>query len=129
MLGVSRPHLAVLAEFAKGNRPRRVPLWWDSGTLADLAAWKRHRARAADPFVCSLQRATYGAGLNRHVLRRRFQTACRILGRDRLRTLTIHRGRHTCRCGPLRRECHSNSRRSQLTLMTLAISRWTERRN
>ena len=32
---------------------------------------------------------------NRHVLRRRFHTACRILGWDRLRTLTIHHGRHT----------------------------------
>ena len=73
VLGVGRPHLVVRAEFAKGGRPRRVPLWWDSGTLADLAAWKRYRedhgARAADPFVCSLQRATYGMGLNRHVLR------------------------------------------------------------
>jgi len=32
---------------------------------------------------------------NRHVLRRRFHTAYRILGWDRLRTLTIHHGRHT----------------------------------
>jgi integrase len=32
---------------------------------------------------------------NRHVLRRRFHTACRVLGWDRLRTLTIHHGRHT----------------------------------
>lgn len=99
VLGVGRPHLVVRAEFAKGNRPRRVPLWWDLGTLADLAAWKRYRedrgATAADPFVCSLQRATYGMSLNRHVLRQRLHTACRILGRDRLRTLNIHHGRHT----------------------------------
>jgi integrase len=32
---------------------------------------------------------------NRHILRRRFHTACRVLGWVRLRTLTIHRGRHT----------------------------------
>jgi integrase len=35
-----------------------------------------------------------GQWLSRHVLRRRFHTACRILGWDRLRNL-IHHGRHT----------------------------------
>jgi integrase len=96
---ISRPHLLVRAEHAKLNRPRRVPLWWDAGTLADLTAWCEYRrnqgARRDDPFICSLQAATLGAPLNRHVLRRRFHTACRILGWDRLRTLTIHHGRHT----------------------------------
>jgi len=98
-VGISRPHLLVRAEHAKLNRPRRVSLWWDAGTLADLEAWlatrRKHGAKAGDPFVCSLQRATFGQALNRHVLRRRFRTACRVLGWDRLRTLTIHHGRHT----------------------------------
>ena len=31
----------------------------------------------------------------RHALRRRFLTACKALGRERLRMLTIHHGRHT----------------------------------
>jgi integrase len=96
---IGRPHLMVRAEYAKAGRARRVPLWWDAGTLADLTAWRdfryRHGARRDDPFVCSLQRATYSDRLNRHVLRRRFHTACRVLGWDRLRTLTIHHGRHT----------------------------------
>jgi integrase len=96
---VGRPHIVVRAEYAKLNRPRRVPLWWDAGTLADLSAWRDYRreqgARSNDPFVCSLQRATFGDHLNRHVLRRRFHTACVVLGWDRLRTLTIHHGRHT----------------------------------
>lgn len=96
---VARPHILIRAEHAKLNRPRRVPLWWDAGTLADLTAWRdyryRHGAGRDDPFVCSLQRATFGDPINRHALRRRFHTACRILGWDRLRTLTIHHGRHT----------------------------------
>jgi len=98
-VGIARPHLLVRAENAKRNRPRRVPLWWDAGTLADLADWLDarydHGAGRDDPFVCSLQAATFGQPLNRHVLRRRFHTACRVLGWDRLRTLTIHHGRHT----------------------------------
>ncbi len=95
----ARPHLRIRAECAKLNRPRRVPLWWDAGTLEDIAAWKAHRraegACANDPFICSLQRATLGEPLNRHVLRRRFVTACGALGHPRQRTLTIHHGRHT----------------------------------
>lgn len=98
-VGVARPFLQVRAEHAKLGRPRRVPLWWDAGTLADLTAWLERRsqqgARSDDPFICSLQAATFGEPLNRHVLRRRFHTACRALGWDRLRTLTIHHGRHT----------------------------------
>jgi len=96
---IGRPHLLVRADYAKLNRPRRVPLWWDAGTLADITAWRDYRreegAKSNDPFICSQQRATFGDPLNRHVLRRRFHTACRVLGWDRLRTLTIHHGRHT----------------------------------
>ena len=36
-----------------------------------------------------------GLPLQRHALRRRFLTACKALGRERLRMLTIHHGRHT----------------------------------
>jgi len=32
---------------------------------------------------------------SRHTLRRRFRTACRVLGPERPKTLTIHHGRHT----------------------------------
>ena len=35
-----------------------MPLWWDAGTLADVAAWKAQRVRQGagdgEPFVCSL---------------------------------------------------------------------------
>jgi integrase len=33
--------------------------------------------------------------LGRHILRKRFRTACRCLGSGRLVDLTIHHGRHT----------------------------------
>jgi integrase/recombinase XerD len=32
---------------------------------------------------------------SRHTIRKRFRTACRSLGVERLATLTIHHGRHT----------------------------------
>jgi integrase len=74
-------------------------LWWDSGTLADLAKWKAERLRLGAtpdaPFVASLRPGRPTKPLSRHTLRRRFRTACKVLGRERLETLTIHHGRHT----------------------------------
>ena len=94
-----RPHIRIRASIAKGGRSRRVPLWWDAGTLADLVAWRAERvaqgARDADPFICSVQAHRRGLPLQRHALRRRFLTACKTLGRERLHMLTIHHGRHT----------------------------------
>ncbi|HEY3965841.1 MAG TPA: site-specific integrase [Planctomycetaceae bacterium] len=76
-----------------------VPLWWDSGTLADLKRWKEERLRQGatpdESFVGSLIEKRRGSRLSRHTLPRRFRTACKVLGRDRLDTLTIHHGRHT----------------------------------
>jgi integrase len=86
----------------KGSIRRRrwcVPLWWDGGTLADLQAWKARRvgdgARGDDAFVCSVQRHRRGLRLQRAAVRRRFLSGCKVLGLARLRTLTIHHGRHT----------------------------------
>src|SRR5436190_13217671 len=95
----SRPHLRIRRGASKGGRPRVVPLWWDSGTLRDLAEWKTerldHGAKADEPFVASLRPNRQTPSLSRHTLRRRFKTACRVLGLARLETLTIHHGRHT----------------------------------
>src|SRR5436309_5497729 len=59
-----RPHLHVPPEIAKGGRRRRVPLWWDRGTLDDVEAWKReraaHGAKEGDPFVCCLKAGRLG---------------------------------------------------------------------
>ena len=51
--------------------------------------------RSTDPFISlgkpDRERIVY----SRHTLRKRFRTACRVLGKQRLQTLTIHHGRHT----------------------------------
>lgn len=95
----SRPHLIVLPEIAKGGHGRTVPLWWDAETLADLRAWKRERerqgARPHDVLIGSLWPRRLGQPLTRHTIRERFRTACKPLGLERLRHLTIHHGRHT----------------------------------
>jgi integrase/recombinase XerD len=98
-LDPSRPHLRIRRGASKGGRPRMVPLWWDAGTLADVKRWKEERLRQGathdECFVGSLIEKRRGTRLSRHTLRRRFRTACKVLGRDRLETLTIHHGRHT----------------------------------
>jgi hypothetical protein len=84
---------------AKGGRSRIVPLWWDAGTLEGLTAWKGDRLRAGaahdEPLLASLIPGRKVKAFSRHTLRKRFRIACRVLGADRLETLTIHHGRHT----------------------------------
>jgi integrase len=96
---ISRPHLRIRRSASKGDRSRMVPLWWDAGTLDDLARWKADRiadgAAADDPFLTSTWPGCIKRPLSRHTLRRRFKTACKALGLARLETLTIHHGRHT----------------------------------
>jgi len=96
---VPRPHLRIRAGAAKGNRPRVVPLWWDAGTLDDITAWQKERleqgAKPDEPFGSSQRPGRLGEALSRHTLRKRFRTACKILGKTRLEQLTIHHGRHT----------------------------------
>ncbi len=95
----TRPHLVVRAKTGKGQKGRAVPLWWDANTLANLATWKSERlahvTNLREPIVCCQKPTRLGRALSRHTLRRRFLTACKCLGRDRLATLTIHHGRHT----------------------------------
>ena len=95
----TRPHIRIRRGASKGGRPRTVPLWWDAGTLADLAAWKEERLRSAadpdEPFLVSLRPGREPVPFSRHTLRKRFRTACKPLGAERLESLTIHHGRHT----------------------------------
>ena len=60
LLEGARPHLRLQKGNTKGKKGRRVPLWWDAGTLVDLKAWKVVRAeqgaKEREPFVCSVQR-------------------------------------------------------------------------
>ena len=96
---LARPHIRIRRGASKGGKPRMVPLWWDAATLADLTMWKadrlRHGALPQDPFLASLQMRRAAIPLSRHTLRKRFRTACKVLGRERLDTLTIHHGRHS----------------------------------
>jgi len=98
-VGKFRPHLRVRPDAAKRGRTRRVPLWWDVGTLADLVVWKAQRlakgVNVADLFLRSRRAGATARPLSRHTLRRRFLTACRVLGLERIDALTIHHGRHT----------------------------------
>ena len=98
-LAMHRPYIDLPKAIAKGSKARRIPLWWDGGTLADLTAWKAEReqqgAKAGDWFVCSQADGSFGAQLHRQNLRARFKTACKVLGSERVGTLTIHHGRHS----------------------------------
>ncbi len=98
-VGVDRCHLYVRKETAKRGKVRRVPLWWDQGTLDDLTAWRDFRiaegAGLTDPFVCSRSRRSLGKPIDRMNARARFKVACRVLGAERIRELTIHHGRHS----------------------------------
>jgi integrase/recombinase XerD len=92
----TRPHLRIRRGAAKGGQSRTVPLWWDAGTLEDIKTWQADRAASGAgqraPLISPLHSRRR---FSRHTLRKRFRTACRVLGAERLKTLTIHHGRHT----------------------------------
>jgi integrase len=96
---VSRPHLRICRGAAKGGKSRTVPLWWDAGTLADVAAWTEQRVKSGalqtHPFLTSPRPGREHLAFSRHTLRKRFRTACKVLGAARLKSLSIHHGRHT----------------------------------
>lgn len=95
----SRPHLRIRKAAAKGQKARVMPLWWDAGALGDLSVWKQKRTREGagvdDLLLVSPRPGRSAIVFSRHTLRRRFRTACKVLGLARLTTLTIHHGRHT----------------------------------
>ena len=98
-LGLDRPYINIRKAIGKGRRSRRVPLWWDRGTLDDLAAWKVERreqdAASSHPFVCSQAEGSFGRRLDRRNARMRFISSCDVLGPERRAELTIHNGRHS----------------------------------
>lgn len=94
-----RPHLVLPQTGAKRCRPRTVPLWWDPETIADIAAWKGERiaagAQPSDPLVCSQHKDTRGKTLSARNLQHRWSVALKVLGRDRVKRLSIQKGRHS----------------------------------
>ena len=69
------------------------------GDVGRFAAWKADRVRSGadfnEPFLASLIPGRTAKTFSRHTLRKRFRTACKVLGAARLEGLTIHHGRHT----------------------------------
>jgi integrase len=101
----TRPVIRIRKDATKG---RIDPLWWDKGTLADFLVWweirKKQGAGKDDPFIVAL--FTGGVGMARKpakVLRRmtldgiacRWKSIMRILGKERAKQVSIHKGRHS----------------------------------
>ena len=103
ILGGARPILRVRKAITKGRedqrKARKVPLWWDKGTYSDLAAWldeARRNTGLSNPLVIhNLREGSIGKQLCRRVVAARWTTAIRVLGPDRVKQLSIHKGRHT----------------------------------
>jgi len=90
-----RPSIYVPKTIAKGARSRLVPLWSDA-TVNDLVAWREGRLRDVGGDVSALVVArASGQGFCRQEVRKRFLSACKALGAERLLSVTVHSGRHT----------------------------------
>ncbi len=79
---------------------RYVPLWWDSQTLADITWWYEYRTKVMgdepdQPFVCGLSILNHRKVLPDFQIARRWRTAIRCLGPERVEQLSVHCGRHT----------------------------------
>lgn len=89
----------VKGQREKEGRARVVPLWWDEGTANDLLSWKEWRqdqgARVDDPFVCGQILTNFGRRLEESLVAKRWKTAIRCLGPERVRQLSIHCGRRS----------------------------------
>ena len=96
-----RPHIKVSRDIAKGRVQRRVPLWWDSGTLSDLKDWYDSRLIQTEgetdhPFICSARKGFKGAPLSGDKIAKHWdRTISRVLGWQRAKQLSIHCGRHS----------------------------------
>lgn len=99
MLVGPQPCLRVRQETTKGHNGERhgreVPLAWDKGTRDDLLEWlELRRAQGAgseDPLIVSRT----GKPLCGGALARRWRTAIRCLGRERVAQLPAHSGRRS----------------------------------
>ncbi len=99
IIGTEKPYIKLPKTITKGKKPRRIPLWWDRGTIDDIEEWKNERssqgAKPSDYFICAMSKSAYGNKLDSRNVWYRFKSSCRILGKERLKNLTIHHGRHS----------------------------------
>jgi integrase/recombinase XerD len=93
-----RPVVRIRKSVGKRKKARKIPLWWDKGTLKDLSSWKAIReaegAGPDDPFICGRGK-NLGKRLTRVLLYKRWKTSIRRLGKERVAQLHIHCGRHS----------------------------------
>jgi integrase len=115
VLAGARPCIVVRKDNTKGRqgkrRARKVPLWWDAGTLDDIKEWVAFRktmgVTSSSPVVCGVSKANRGKPLTGDLLAKRWKAAIRCLGPDRVRQLSIHCGRHSF-CSLSKRAGHSS---------------------
>lgn len=91
-----RPCLRVRKEFAKFKKARKVPLWWDRGTLKDFREWRLILEEDGvsgkeAPFLPG----RHGRRLSGRAIAGRWDTAIQCLGVERAAQLSVHCGRHT----------------------------------
>lgn len=80
---------------------RKVPLSHDDQTLKDLTAWLEKRKAEAGgnlnaPFVCAQRSGAAGGRLTPKAVGKRWRSAIKVLGEERVAELNPHSGRHTC---------------------------------
>lgn len=95
-----RPCIRVRKEVAKlKKKARMIPLWWDHGTLKDIQYWMAVRresgAGPGDPLICGVNRNSSERRRLRTEVADYWNSALRCLGAERVRQLSIHKGRHT----------------------------------
>ncbi len=115
---IPQPFINLRKAITKRKKSRRVLLSIDVASLEQIRAWKAERVSMGgdnkSPFVCSIGKggvskspatgpgSTFktrrgpGHPLARSATAARFKTACGVLGKDRVNSLSIHCGRHTC---------------------------------
>lgn len=76
----------------KRKKARVIPLSLDSGTLADIAEWKRQQLHAR---IKKFATTKEGKPLSRRAVSARWRTAIRALGNERRKQITCHDGRRT----------------------------------
>ena len=91
-----RPHIRVVN--GKGGKTATVPIP-DTATVRVLINHMISRVASGggsqDPLVAKSGKHNAGQPFNRSELAKRFKTACRALGEERIARLSVHDGRHT----------------------------------
>lgn len=102
-IGGKFPVIRVRKENTKGEHGKRkarlAPLYWNKETLTVISTWleycKTIGRQPTDKFLFGQNPKTFGQPLERSLVQKRWKSALRPLGADRVRQLSIHKGRHS----------------------------------